>query len=108
MNRNDQVSAMKEGGKLLADIRRRVQEKVQPGISTEELDKYAEKLINRTGGEASFKMVSGYNHATCINVNSGVVHGIPTDTPLKENDIVTIDIGLFFAAITLTPQTQSS
>lgn len=96
LKKNNQLKAMKKGGKLLAEIRQQVIEKVRPGISTLELDSFANKLIEKTGGKASFKMVDGYNLATCININSGVVHGIPTDTPLKENDVVTIDVGLFY------------
>ena len=87
---------MAEGGAKLAVIRQKIADAVKPGITTKELDIIAQKLIDQSGGEASFKRVAGYHHATCINVNEVVVHGIPSSRKLVVGDIVGIDVGLFY------------
>lgn len=90
-----EVQKMVEGGKKLAAIKEVLRRSIAPGITPKELDQKAEKLILRAGGKPSFKMVKNYHWATCININEGVVHGIPNDRPLKEGDIVSVDVGFF-------------
>lgn len=87
---------MAEGGHKLALIRNQLTAAVKPGITTAELDKLADKLISRAGGQASFKMVPGYHWATCMNVNQMVVHGIPNQQKLKADDVLGIDVGLYW------------
>lgn len=91
-----EIEIMRVGGNKLAIIRKKIADAVKPGVSTEDLEKIAIDLINKSGGEASFKMVPGYHHATCININDEVVHGIPGKTILKAGDIVGIDVGLYY------------
>ena len=85
---------MAEGGKLLAEIRDGLADFAKVGVTTKQIDDLANKLITKSGGEASFKLVPGYHHATCISVNDEVVHGIPGSYKLKSGDIVSIDVGL--------------
>lgn len=92
----EEIRIMAEGGKMLAYVRQKVAEAAVPGVTTAQLDKLADDLIKKTGGEASFKLVEGYHHATCINVNDEVVHGIPGKRVLKDGDIVGIDVGLYY------------
>lgn len=87
---------MQQGGAKLGSIRDALAAAVAPGVTPLEIETLANQLIKKAGGQASFKMVHGYDYATCINVNSGVVHGIPNSTPFKEGDLVTIDVGLYF------------
>jgi len=61
-----------------------------------EVDALADKLIKEKGGEAGFKKVEGYHHATCISTNEVVVHGIPSPRVLEEGDIIGIDCGVFY------------
>ncbi len=85
---------MKEAGLILSEILSRVAGAVKPGVTTEDLDSLAEKLILQKGCQPVFKGYRGYRHATCISVNEEVVHGIPGQRSLKEGDIAGIDIGL--------------
>lgn len=88
---------MRAGGHKLARVLEKLVASVKPGISLHELDHLADQLLRQTGGEPGFKRVPDYRWATCINVNAGVVHGIPhAEIILKPGDLVSIDTGLFY------------
>ncbi len=97
----DEIEILREGGKCLATVLHKVKEKVAPGVSTKELDVYAEELIRDMGDEPAFlnyrpagaKMP--FPASLCVSVNDEVVHGIPSEKRiLKQGDIVSIDLGL--------------
>jgi methionyl aminopeptidase len=90
---------MAEGGAILAKARRLAAEAVAPGITTIELDSIANKVITEAGGYPGFKKVPGYKHATCINVNDVVVHGIPGKQVIKNGDKVAIDVGVVWKGL---------
>lgn len=90
-----EIEIMKEGGKISARVLDEVLAAVKPGISTLELNNLAEESILKAGGKPSFKGFDDYPFATCINVNEGIVHGLPTKRKLKAGDIVTVDLGVF-------------
>ncbi len=97
IKKSNEINKMREGGRLLAIIRDELKEMVKAGVSAKEIDDTAESLIDKTGGKSSFKMVKDYKWTTCVNVNSGVVHGIPhPHIVFEEGDIVSVDIGLFY------------
>lgn len=68
---------------------------IRPGVTTMQLNDRAEEYILSQGALPSFKGYSGYPYACCISVNDAVVHGFPNDTPLKEGDLVSVDVGAF-------------
>jgi methionyl aminopeptidase len=77
-------------GSLLCDIK----EKVKPGVSTLELDRWAEAYILERGGKPAFKGLYGFPATLCVSVNEEIVHGIPREKRLiKEGDIVSLDVG---------------
>lgn len=88
---------MAEGGKKLAYVKKEIIRKVKPGVNAMEIEETATKLIEKMGGKPSFKMVQGYNWSTCVNINEGVVHGIPKkEVVFKEGDIVSVDVGIYY------------
>ena len=96
-----EIETLRECGKRLATILYKVKERVAPGVSTKDLDRYAEKLIREMGDTPAFLNYKPEGAETpfpaslCVSVNDEVVHGIPTeDKILKEGDIVSIDLGL--------------
>jgi len=91
-----EIEIMKEGGQRLAEVMKETLVLVKPGLALSQINQKIEELILKKGGKPSFKMVPGYHWASCLNVNQGVVHGIPGDYRLKENDFLSLDIGLFF------------
>ena len=96
-----EIEIIREGGKRLATVLYKVRDMVKPGISTWELDKYAEKLIKDQGDYPAFLNYkpegadTPYPASLCVSVNEEVVHGIPNKNKiLKEGDIVSLDLGL--------------
>lgn len=92
----EEIEIMRQGGRILAQIMEEIKKKVKPGVTTLELNQIGDQLIEAAGGQPSFKMVKGYQWATCMCVNETVVHGIPDSYQLKEGDLLGIDIGNFY------------
>lgn len=87
---------MREGGKI---ARKAVDEAVRQakvGMTTLELNNIAEKVIVDMGGMSCFKGYEGFPFATCINVNEGIVHGIPNEYKIQQGDVVSIDLGVLY------------
>lgn len=95
----EQQQLMREGGQKLALVLEAVLKEIKPGMSLKQLDQLAEKLIKLQGGTPSFKMVKGYSWASCLNLNQGVVHGIPDETKAKKGDLLSLDLGFFFKGL---------
>ena len=77
-------------GKTLAEVARHI----EPGVTTLQLDKVAYEFIHDHGATPGFLDYNGFPNTLCTSVNEQVVHGIPTDQPLNEGDIVSIDCGV--------------
>jgi methionyl aminopeptidase len=77
----------------VAEALERTGKEIRPGVTTEYLDSYAEKLIRNRGATPIFIGYRGYRHATCISVNEEIVHGIPGKRVIKAGDIVGLDVG---------------
>lgn len=92
----EEIEVMKVGGKILSDVLSQVLENIRPEISEKNLDKLAEELILKRGGEPGFKKVEGYVNTICASTNNVVVHGIPTDYKLEEGDVIGIDCGVYY------------
>lgn len=93
----EEIERMKRGGKKLKRVKKALEDYIKEGITAEGVNKFAEKLIKREGGKPSFKMVEGYKWASCVNINEGLVHGIPKkETRFKRGDIVSVDIGIYY------------
>jgi len=89
------INIMKEGGKILAKIMEEVSQMVRPGVSTDELNRAAEALVLNYKAEPAFKGYGGFPSALCASVNAeAIVHAVPTTAPLKEGDIVSLDLGI--------------
>lgn len=91
------LKIMAEGGAKLGRVKIELIKAVVPGASALDIENLATKLIKNEGAEASFTKVPNYYWATCVNINEGLVHGIPTkETVFKDGDIVKIDVGIYF------------
>jgi len=90
-----EIEIMKKGGRILGEILGELKKKVKPGVSTLELNDFAEKLLFSKKVESAFKGYKGYPSSLCTSVNNVVVHGIPnSETILKSGDLISLDLGL--------------
>ncbi len=90
----EQIEKIHEAGKILADLYKQLKDYIKPGVSTHQIDAFADRFIKKRGAYPTFKTVEGYYHATCIAINEEVVHGIPRkDKIVKRGDIVSVDCG---------------
>lgn len=100
----DEINIIAEGGKRLRDILYKTGELVKPGISTWELNEFAENLISKIGGRPSFKgygeKINPFPAGLCTSLNDEIVHGIPSKKViLKEGDIISLDIGMEYKSL---------
>jgi methionyl aminopeptidase len=70
-----------------------IEERIQPGISTFELDKIAEEFVLSRGAEPGFKGLYGYPATLCVSIDDEVVHGLPSHRELQEGEIISVDVG---------------
>ena len=89
-----EIETMARAGAVVADTLSLLEESIQPGITTGELDVIAEEFIRSRGGEPTFKGYKGYPAATCLSPNTMVVHGIPGRQRLQDGDILSVDVGV--------------
>jgi methionyl aminopeptidase len=89
-----EIETMARAGAVVADTLALLEEHIQPGVTTAELDAIAEEFIRSRGGVPTFKGYKGYPAATCLSPNSMVVHGIPGKTKLENGDILSVDVGV--------------
>jgi len=98
---NQEIEKMREANRIVGMLLYKLGSIVKPGISTLELDNFAEQLIRSEGGRPAFKGYSvpglpPFPAALCTSLNSGVVHGIPSQKEiLQEGDIIGIDVGVY-------------
>ncbi len=88
----EDFAGMHKAGRVAAEILDRIAPMVQPGVTTGELDRAVEDMVNAAGAKSATIGYKGYKHATCISINHVVCHGIPSDKRLKDGDILNIDV----------------
>jgi len=91
------IKIMRQSSKIVATVLKEIGEFVKPGMTTFEVDFYAENRIREMGATPSFKGYHGFPASICISLNNEVVHGIPSKKKvIREGDIVKVDTGAFF------------
>lgn len=89
-----ELSLMREACRISAGALKAAGEAVEPGVSTEEIDRIAYKYIKSQGAEPNFLHLYGFPATACISVNDEIIHGIPSKKRiLRQGDIVSIDLG---------------
>jgi len=92
-----EIAIMRQSAKIVATVLKEVQEIAQAGMTTADLDEYAEKRIREMGATPSFKGYHGFPASICACINEEVVHGIPSPKKvIKMGDIVKVDTGAFY------------
>lgn len=88
----ENIQQMKLAGEILAACHREIAKMIRPGITTWEIDQFVEGFLARHSATPEQKGYKGYEYATCASVNDVICHGFPSRNPLKDGDIVTIDM----------------
>src|SRR5215468_10454954 len=91
-----EIEKMRAAGKLVGQVLGHLKSIVEPGITTLDVDRVAEKMIRDAGALPTFKGYNGFPYSICASVNDQVVHGFPSAYKLKEGDIFSIDVGVTF------------
>src|SRR4051812_676496 len=89
-----EIDTMARAGAVVAETLALLEEQIQPGLTTAELDAIAEEHIRSRGGFPTFKGYKGYPAATCLSPNAMVVHGIPGPVKLEAGDLLSVDVGV--------------
>ena len=95
--KNDQeIEYMRESGRIVATVLKEISEIAEAGMTTADLDAYAEKRIREMGATPSFKGYHGFPGSICICINNEVVHGIPSEKKVIRNgDLLKVDTGAY-------------
>ena len=89
-----EIERMRTASALVGEVLAGLAAMVAPGVSTQDLDIEAERLVRAAGAEPAFKGYRGYPCTLCASTNDEVIHGIPSKRPLVEGDIVSLDMGV--------------
>jgi methionyl aminopeptidase len=89
----EQIQAMREGGKILAEVLDGVKKHIRVGMTGLEVDAWVAAEIKRLGATATYKEpVPDFPGVICISINDAIVHGIPTDYAFEKGDVVGFDL----------------
>lgn len=91
-----EIEIMRKAGQITASILSEIVDAVHAGVTTAELDLFAERRCKECGVLPAFKGYKGYPGSLCVSVNEQVVHGIPGPKALQEGDIVGLDFGVIY------------
>lgn len=87
-----EIEEMRKAGRIVAAFHQAIAGMIRPGVTTLDIESFAVRFLKGNGAKAYTIGYNGYPFATCASVNDVIAHGFPNGKPLKEGDIVTIDI----------------
>jgi len=90
----EEIRAMKAANQIVAEVLTELKSEVRPGVTTNQLDSFAEKMAREKGAKPAFKGYRGYPASLCTSINEEIVHGIPSDRHLQDGDIISLDFGV--------------
>ena len=96
LKKPDEINAIRKSSLLVGKTLAEIAKIVEPGVTTLQLDRVADSFIRDHGAYPGFLGYPDFPNSICASVNQAVVHGIPNAQPLKEGDIVSIDIGVLW------------
>ena len=89
-----EIELIAAAGRVAADTIAHVGRHIEPGVTTDELDRLAEEYIHSHGGTPTSKGYRGFPKAICISPNDMIVHGIPGSYQVADGDLLTLDVGV--------------
>lgn len=85
-------AGMRKAGRMVAECLDALVPMIRPGLPTSDIDRFVFDFATSRGALPATLMYRGYRYSTCTSVNHVVCHGMPEDRPLKEGDIVNVDV----------------
>jgi methionyl aminopeptidase len=92
LHKPEDFEGMRRAGRLAAEVLDLLVPEVRPGVTTAHLDKLAYDYVLAHGGVPACLGYRGYRHTLCTSINHVVCHGIPNDRPLRDGDVINIDV----------------
>ncbi len=92
----EEIEIMREAAQIVSRTLGEIAKHIEPGVTPLELDRIAEEYIRSQDAEPGFLGLYDFPNTLCISINEAVVHGIPTDAPLKNGDIISVDCGSIY------------
>lgn len=91
-----EIEQMRDACKITRDVLALLEDRIQVGMTTKELDAIAFEYITRCGAKPAFLGYGGFPGSVCISIDEQVVHGFPSDREIKEGEIVSLDVGAYY------------
>ena len=88
-----ELELLRKSNRLVAETLAELERRVRPGVTTLELDRFAETFLQSRGARPAFKGYRNYPFTLCTSVNEQIVHGLPSDRVLAEGDVLSLDMG---------------
>ncbi len=95
LKNREEIELIRESALIVSKTLGLIAQEIKPGITPLYLDKIAEEYIRDQGAEPGFLGMYDFPNTLCMSLNEAVVHGIPTDKPLEEGDIISVDCGSY-------------
>lgn len=87
-----EIDEMEKSGQLLASVHEALRDFIKPGITSWDIEVFVRNMIEDHGGIAAQIGYEGYEYATCCSINDEICHGFPRKTPLKDGDLIKVDM----------------
>ena len=92
-----EIAIMRQAATIVATVLKEIADRVKPGMTTADLDEYAEQRIREMGATPSFKGYHGFPASLCTCINNEVVHGIPKRKKrIRQGDVLKVDTGAYY------------
>ena len=91
----EEIEKMAHACRIIAKTINEIRDIVKPGITTEEIERFADDYIRSNEALPAFKGYRGYPASICTSINDEVIHGIPSKRILRDGDILSIDLGVY-------------
>lgn len=91
-----EIEILRQSSLIVATVLQEIADRVEPGMTTADLDTYAEERIRQMGATPSFKGYHGFPASICASINNEVVHGIPSPKKvIRTGDVLKVDVGAY-------------
>ncbi|MFH0905636.1 MAG: type I methionyl aminopeptidase [bacterium] len=95
----EEIASMREAGRKLVAVLAEIKSAIAPGVNLMQLEEIADRATRKHGALPSFRGYHGYPAATCLSVNEQIVHAVPQDRVLRDGDILSVDMGLYYQGV---------